>query len=199
MGEPSPLNFAIKTDSPSLESKGNGDVAAMVARAELAEKRALKAEAEVRKLRADLHTSRTQKASEEERAMRAEMLAQSTHSAELWAIKVAAEERAVKAETENLHLHCEIQALRAAILGDVHAPTSPPPVRPAASPTDMKPPIASSFQHLVACPWRAVDKCRQVLLCAPCRRSRRARDVCVSPSGDSTETPVIEIHAEDIP
>jgi len=107
---------------------GTGVVAGLVDRAERAERRATKAEADVRKLRADLHAMNNARSEAEERARRIEQAVHESGGSanEAWAARASVEERAARAESENVRLHCELQALRAALIGD-DRPTGPAP------------------------------------------------------------------------
>merc|ERR1719424_244196 len=85
--------------------------------------------------------------------------------------RAQAEERAVDAESQVLRLHCELQALRTALLGGVDSSTTappPPPVKKTASC------CIHSGSFITACCLAVVRApCRLLRLCPP--RGKRAK------------------------
>lgn len=139
-------------------------------------KRADRAEAEVRKLRAELHALKTEKAATEARLISAECaMANGPEDAAAIARARAmeAEARAVRAEEETLKLHCELQALRAAVLieqteGGTTTSAPPPEDDPAESRSsfaDCMTCIGQSLWSVVTCPMRCPSRCQRGKVC----------------------------------
>jgi hypothetical protein len=166
----------------AAEAEGRGD----------RDEKLIKAETQIRTLRAELHIALAEKAALEERVARAETSTQGGGAGDACAARMAVEERLSAVETENMRLHCELQAMRAALLSTETTTAPPPPSEEvvAVVVTPRKFETWTCLKYCCSClcfaflrPLMLAVLWLLASLCAPCRwyqARRRAVDVFVS-------------------